>query len=296
MPNTNSSPLVSVIITTYNRKSLLPYAIQSVLNQTYSNYEIIVVNDYGEDVFEVVESFKANNIKYLSHLKNLGLPFARNTGIKASKGEIICYLDDDDLFLPLHLETLIKVFNKHDDISIVYTEAKYVNEIITEGQRKTVSEKDIYIGNKYAFTKLMIRNYIPINCISHRKYTLEKVGLFDENIKSHEDWDFLIRFAKNYHFYYINQVTVEVRNRINLQDNMLSQGKNNLYETYKTIYSKHSSNNIEVLKKRQKLLYHLSKSQKKSMPSFLKLLRTVVSFTHIVKFSLLYIRGKYASR
>lgn len=289
------SPLVSVIIPTYNRPDLLSCAIRSVLDQTYENFEIIVINDYGEDVFDSVESFKADSIKYLCHIKNLGLSCARNTGIKASKGKILCYLDDDDLFLPHHLEEVVKIFETHKDVNIVYTDAAYVNETIKKSQRLTVSEKSTFIGNEYSYRRLLIDNYIPINSFSHRKAILKEIGSFDENLKSHEDWDFLIRLAKKYDFYYINKITVEVRNRIDLQDNMLSQGKNDLYGIYKKIYSRYPSRSFEVLKERQRTLFFLAKYEKKYNTFFLELFNPPVNFILFIYLVIAFLKKRYVS-
>lgn len=96
---------VSVIIPTYNRAHLLGRAIQSVLAQTYEDFEIIVVDDASTDVTEqVVKSFADDRINYIRHQKNKGGSSARNTGIKAAKGEFIAFLDSDDEWVPKKLE------------------------------------------------------------------------------------------------------------------------------------------------------------------------------------------------
>lgn len=296
MYDMKKSPLVSVIIPTYNRPDLLSCAIGSVLDQTYKNFEIIVINDYGEDVFDVVESFESDNIEYLCHIKNSGLSYTRNTGIKVSKGEILCYLDDDDLFLPHYLEELVQIYETHKDVNIIYTDAAYVNETIKKSQRLVVSETDTFIGNEYSYQKLLIDNYIPINSLSHRKSILKEIGLFDENMKSHEDWDFLIRLGKEYDFYYINKITVEVRNRIDLQDNMLSQGKGDLYSVYKKIYSRYPSRSFEVLEERQKKLFFLAKYEKKYTIFFLELFKTPINLILFIYLSITFLKKRYVSK
>ena len=265
--------LITVIITTYNRRDLLPYAIRSVLKQSYTNFEIIIVNDFGEDVWDIVESFNSDKIKYLSHIKNSGPSSSKNTALNEAQGEIICYLDDDDLFCPNHLEAVIQVFERNSNINVVYTDAKYVNEIIKDSERIRVSEKNLFIGNKYSYSTLLINNYIPINSLAHRNKTLVEVGLFNGDMWSHEDWDFLIRLGKKYEFYYIDIVTVEVRNRINKDDNLLSEGNSCLYETYKYIYNKYPVQNKSVFKKRLALLFHLARNENKVRYYFLELVR-----------------------
>jgi len=107
----NEKPLVSVIITTYNRAALLPRAINSVLNQTYQNFELIIVDDGSTDnTEEVVRSFNDKRIIYHKHERNKGVLGAKNTGFDLAKGEYNCRLDDDDELLPEALETAVNKF------------------------------------------------------------------------------------------------------------------------------------------------------------------------------------------
>ncbi len=99
------SPLISVIIPAYNQADFLGKAIQSVFDQTYSNFELIVVNDASSDhTSEVIKQFDDPRLKNIVHKKNRGLPGTRNTGIRAASGEIIALLDSDDIFHPEKLE------------------------------------------------------------------------------------------------------------------------------------------------------------------------------------------------
>jgi len=103
-----SNPLVSVVMATYNRAHLLPRAINSVLNQTYHNFELIIVDDGSTDnTEEVVNSFTDNRIIYHRHEENRGVLAARNTGWDLAKGKYECHLDDDDEFLPEALATAV---------------------------------------------------------------------------------------------------------------------------------------------------------------------------------------------
>jgi glycosyltransferase involved in cell wall biosynthesis len=106
-------PLVSVIITTYNRDRLLPRAINSVLNQTYQNFELIIVNGgSSDDTEKVVKSFKDKRIRYGKQTKNKGMLADRNMGFDLLKGKYIALLDDDDELLPEALETAVNEFSK----------------------------------------------------------------------------------------------------------------------------------------------------------------------------------------
>jgi len=131
-------PLISVIIPTYKRPDMLGRAINSVINQTYNNWELLVVDDndanseYRKETEEFMRKNYGNNkkIKYIKHKKNKGGSAARNTGIKISKGEYIAFLDDDDEWLPEKLEKQLEVFkiSKIKNLGLVYCNANYVDE------------------------------------------------------------------------------------------------------------------------------------------------------------------------
>lgn len=111
----NDTPLVSVNIPTYNRLEKLKQSIDSVLAQTYKNFEIVIIDDYsldGTKNYLLELSQKNKKVKYIRHLTNMGLANARNTGIKNSIGELIAFLDDDDMWLPEKLEKQIDFINK----------------------------------------------------------------------------------------------------------------------------------------------------------------------------------------
>ena len=125
MKKIDSLPLISCIITTYNRPiEVLKRAIDSVINQTYSNIELLVVNDYPENIelsnniYKLIKSYNNKSIKYIVLEKNSGACFARNRGANESKGEFLAFLDDDDEWLPNKLNDQKKLFN-HDMIGIV---------------------------------------------------------------------------------------------------------------------------------------------------------------------------------
>jgi len=246
-------PLVSIIITTYNRPFLLSYAIQSILNQTYTYYEIIVINDYGADVWNVIKSFQSTKIRYLSHIKNSGLPFARNTGMQVSNGEILCYLDDDDLFLENHLEVLVEAY-RHNEVNVVYTDALLVFERIINNTRRIISTKKMFDIPNYTYEQLQIQNFIPINTISHKKNILSETGMFMESLSSLEDWEFLLRMGKNNNFHHVQCNTVEVRRHENDQSNMLSKEQMKAPKMYKNIYNLHTSNQNHYIEYQRSLV------------------------------------------
>ena len=258
IPNqTQEQPLVSVIIPTFNRPDMLGDAIRSVLSQTYKNVEIIVVNDAGMDVGGLVNWFgKDANITYIRHGKNKGLSAARNSGIKLAQGEIIAYLDDDDVYQQHHLETVVQaIISKGADI--VYTDAEYVQENWVNGRRTELSRTTPYINITYTRQQLHIHNFIPVNSWVHRKACLTTTGLFDETMDNHEDWDLLLRFSRAFNLIHIPKITVQVHQRAQ-GDSMLRRERPKFYDTYKMIYARYDdSGNAQVDAGRRQVLENL---------------------------------------
>ncbi|MEW6659546.1 MAG: glycosyltransferase [Thermodesulfobacteriota bacterium] len=202
------TPLVSVIVPTHNRPDLLVATLQSILDQTYKNHEIIVVNDCGVEVAGIVGWLnQQGNITYVRHDRNRGLAAARNTGIKLARGKYLTYLDDDDLFYPDHLETLVD-FLETTDFRVAYTDAHRAHQEKQCG-RYVTTERDVPYSNEFDPDRLMVFNQFPVLCLMHEKSCLEEAGLFDESLTSHEDWDLWIRLALHYPFSHIKKVTCE---------------------------------------------------------------------------------------
>ena len=207
MPEKN--PTVSVIIPTYNRAHLVGRAIQSVLNQTYQDFEVIVVDDGSTDnTEEIIKEFqkKDERIKYIKHEKNKGGSAARNTGIKAARGAYIAFLDSDDEWLPEKLKKQMKFFkNASPEIGVVYTGFIYKDELGGGTSKQHIPKKrgwifeDILAGNCVGTTSTVI---VKRKCF-------EKAGLFDENLPSCQDWDMWIRLAKECQFDFIEDVLVK---------------------------------------------------------------------------------------
>lgn len=197
-------PTVSVIIPTYNRAHLVSRAIQSVLNQTYQDFELIVVDDASRDnTEEVIKQFNDERIKYFRHEKNKGGSTARNTGIKASRGRYITLLDDDDEWLPHHLEQSVEIMHKlKKDWGVVYTG----RIVITEKKTKNVYPK--WKGK--IFRNILVKGSpgTPGTALIRRS-CFNQVGLFDERFPRYQDWEMYLRLAKQYKFYPIYDASVK---------------------------------------------------------------------------------------
>lgn len=184
---------ISVIIPTYNRAKLLQKAINSVLEQTYMDYEIIVVSDGSTDETEnMMREFEKQDrrIRYISYYPSVNGSHARNIGIKAAKGEYIAFLDDDDIWLKEKLEKQIKVFNNNPEVGLVTSGIYYVyvNEEITY--------KSIPNAEGDVSRKILISNCIGGTQAMVRKDILDKIGGFDEALKALQDYDLWIRVCQ----------------------------------------------------------------------------------------------------
>jgi MoaA/NifB/PqqE/SkfB family radical SAM enzyme/Tfp pilus assembly protein PilF len=205
-------PLVSVIVPTYNRPDQLKDAIGSIQSQTYKNIEILVVNDNGVDVGERLASMNTGGrITYIRHSRNRGLAAARNTGIRSSKGKYIAYLDDDDIFYPEHIQTLVGFLEKNQS-SVAYTDAYRAWQRLENGRCVTF-KKDVPYSFEFDYDRILGENFVPVLCFMHRRDCLDQSGIFDENLRSHEDWDLWIRMSRKFEFKHIKQITCEFAHR-----------------------------------------------------------------------------------
>lgn len=191
-------PLVSVIIPCFNYAHFLPEALESILNQTYKNWECIVVNDGStDDTRKVTQSYtkKDERFKYF-YQSNKGVSVARNRGIKKCRGKYIQLLDADDFIAPEKIKNQLKCFNANPSIDIVYSEYQCFNN---EDRSKTWIYSRVHLEKDSLkdFAKYWEKGLsIPIHCFLYKKTCFDKWGLFDESfLPSQEDWDSHLIFA-----------------------------------------------------------------------------------------------------
>jgi len=201
-------PKVSVIIATYNMANYLPEAIESVLNQTYKDFEIIVVDDGSTDnTKEIVKKYidqLRNNIRYI-YQENKGVVFARNTAIMDARGEFIAFLDADDKYYANRFEEEIKVIEKHPGIGLVHADDTAMTE---NGKCINTPRRNKKYLSGYIFKNLYIRKAnISLPTVLVKKECFEKVGLFDEHLSrlGCEDREAWLRIAREYRIEYIGK-------------------------------------------------------------------------------------------
>lgn len=194
------NPTVSVIIPTYNRANLIGKAIKSVLNQTYQDFEIIVIDDGSTDNTEdVIRSFPDKRVKYIKKYKNKGISVARNIGIKVARGKYIALLDSDDEWLPEKLDKQINILKSESpEVGVVYSNALYIDENGKNINRKLRNSKKV---EGYIYEDLLGKYCVgPPSTFLIKKECFNRVGLFDDLLSGQEDWDMWIRIAKYYRF------------------------------------------------------------------------------------------------
>ena len=202
--------LVSVIIPTYKRAHILPRAVRSVLNQTYSNLELIIVDDGSKDnTAEIVSSIKDERVRLISFSENKGAAAARNEGIKVAAGDFIAFLDSDDEWMPDKLRLSLNAFreNQGSNIGLVYT-----NGWAIKGDIKAPYFKDSRPSGIVYSKMQRERNIFPTSVSSpgppfyvlHKK-VFSDIGSFDENMRNWEDVDFFVRVALHYDIYFLNK-------------------------------------------------------------------------------------------
>jgi glycosyltransferase involved in cell wall biosynthesis len=190
--------LVSVITPTYNRKELLSRAIKSLLKQTYTNFESIVVDDASSDnTKEVVKSFTDERINYIRLPKNKGALGAKNEGIKKARGEIITFLDNDDEFLPDALEKIVDAFNSLKEAKTIFFDCINENGKIT-GKWKV---KNIFVTFPEHLCRKIYGEFLP----ALRREVFEN-EMFNEEMRTNPK-EFYLRVSKRYEkIYHVPEV------------------------------------------------------------------------------------------
>lgn len=205
------SPLISCIIPTHNRAGKLTTAAESVLTQTYSNIELLIVDDQSKDnTKEVVELMmqKDNRIKYLLN-PTKGANNARNFGITNAKGQYIAFLDDDDKWTNTKLEKQLNAFKGlGDEYGVVY--CPFVRKSTKGKIGRRHPSRFSGVKNGDILDRLLKRNFITTSTLFVKAEVFKKSGMFSPKYKSFQDWELLTRIACDYHFYFLDEVLVNL--------------------------------------------------------------------------------------
>jgi len=251
-------PLVSIVCLSYNHVNYVADAIESVLNQTFKDFELILIDDASTDgTQEVLKDFISRNphIKCSLIKQNIGNCKAFNLGLQVSEGKYIIDLSADDILLPSRLEDQVAAFETLDDsYAMCFTDAIYIDEksnILKNHYRRDnegVLREKVPTGNVYK--DVIERHFICTPTMMMRTDYLKEMGGYDENL-NYEDFDYWIRTACNYKFHYLNKVLTTKRSLKN------SHGK----KFSKNGFDKMQLSTLEVCKKAYKLNTNIEENE-----------------------------------
>jgi len=201
----NNTPKVSAIIVTYNRPDFVKSAIQSVLDQTFKDFELIVVdNGVEEPAEEIVKSFKDSRIRYIRNDRNTDCAGGKNIGMKNARGEFVAFLDDDDTWFPRKLELQINAFKENPEAGFCFTA---VNQVFDHGAKDSVVPEGMDDYYERALAKFS--GFLAVTLMV-KKSVIGDIGRMDESFPSHTDIEWIIRIAKKYKGIGINKPLVKV--------------------------------------------------------------------------------------
>ena len=206
-------PFVSIVIRTYSRPYTLRETLISLRNQTYNNFEIVVVEDGQPASQLMIESeFSDLNLRYICTGNQVGRSVAGNIGMEEAKGEYINFLDDDDVFYADHIETLVQ-FLVQSDMDAAYSLAYETAIEVKSTDPYTYSVESCRTHYRQSFNRLLLlrANYIPIQSIMFKKKLYEEYGGIDTELDNQEDYDLWIRYALKTDFGYVEKTTSAYR-------------------------------------------------------------------------------------
>ncbi|MDO9045721.1 MAG: glycosyltransferase [Methanobacteriaceae archaeon] len=225
---------VSIIMPTYNRANIIKRAIDSILNQTFDNYEIIIIDDGSNDKTECLINeyydtyLKKGIIRYFKQ-KNKGVSAARNNGLSKANGSIIAYLDSDNCWFETYLERMVYALdesNSNTAYSVIqinngFTNQKYLRDV------------------QYNRNQILKGNFIDLNIFVHKKFLYQQLGGFNESLKRLVDWDLILRYTRLNKPYFVNEILAKyylnnalnnISHTINLEENLLKIQKLHINE------------------------------------------------------------------
>ncbi|MDE2027102.1 MAG: glycosyltransferase [Candidatus Omnitrophica bacterium] len=217
-------PKVSIIMPTYNHGSFIKETLQSIFVQTFTDWELIIVNDGSTDDTEEILRSYLSRILYLK-TSQLGQPHALNVGIRNAQGEYVAFADSDDLWAPEKLELQIKYLQDNPQVDAVYGDAVEFNK---NGVLRDSYKRSVFDPNNM-FESLIRTNRVPFPTVVCKKAVLFDIGLFDETLTTCNDSDLLIRIAYQYKIGFIDRILLRIRkHETNISSNPIRQFENNL--------------------------------------------------------------------
>lgn len=261
------NPLVSIIIPTYNREEFIADAIQSVINQTYKNFEILVIDDGSKDnTKNIIQSMKDSRLFYFLQKHN-GRSSARNLGISISKGKYITFLDSDDLYLPEKIEKQVTYLEQNLQYSMIYSSAKCIDE---KGACLNYTYTATASGWIYEKIAYFLPTTIILPTVMVRKRIFQEIGIFDEKMNRFEDIDMWRRISRQCMIYAMPDITCLIRTH---KDNHIkNQDPKQIIKNLEYYKNKILTEDVHISKKQHeekiKLLYEYYINAFLALPEF----------------------------
>ena len=211
-----NTPVFSVIIPTYNRAYVLAEAVNSVINQTFRDFELIIVDDNSDDdTYEVLKNITDKRVKLYRNERTKGPSGARNVGIYRANAEWIVFLDSDDIWKPEMLESVYRAVSRCDNnIGLIHT-----GYALSDKSCRNIKPIDKRNRRGNLFNNLIYKNCIgTFSCVAVRTQIARRIGGLDENIIGIEDWDFYLRVSRIANIEVIPEILLYYRN--NFGDNL----------------------------------------------------------------------------
>jgi len=188
------NPKVTVLMSVYNGERYLQKAIDSILGQTFNDFEFLIVNDGSTDkTVEILENYNDPRIKIINNEKNIGLTKSLNKGLKLARGEYIARQDADDISMPERLEKELEFLGKNKNVALVGTDYFLINE-----KDKIIDKINCLTESKDLKEKLLKGNQFGHGSVMFRRECIDKVGVYREEFKFAQDFDFLLRISEVY--------------------------------------------------------------------------------------------------
>ncbi len=218
-------PLVTIVIPTHNRRAFLPIALSSALHQTHSNVQIILVRDGGEPVDDIVERLRDSRVLFINRDENLGKAASLNEALSAAEGKYVAYLDDDDVWYPCHVETLVEALENETDCRLAYTDLYRAYCRIEADGTRTVLSKVWEISRDFdRFLMLCFNHTLHVSLMHHRDL-LDRTGPFNEELDVLIDWDLTRKAVFFTDFYHVPQITGEFYSPVGASDRLSFLGR-----------------------------------------------------------------------
>ncbi|ADU29173.1 glycosyltransferase family 2 protein [Evansella cellulosilytica] len=189
----DKKPTISVIIPTYNRLFSLGELLEALSRQTFSDFEVIIVNDAGVSISVLKHLYDELNITIINLPENKNHVYARNVGIEKALGTYIMLIDDDDIILPSHME---KMLSQMQDYDLVYSDVEIINYEV-KGNVRYVKSRRLFAYQYDLKAMRTFSTFVPSGCL-YKKAIHQTTGNFDLEVKNYWDWDFFLRVANTY--------------------------------------------------------------------------------------------------